>query len=361
MPRTLRSDNNAGVCPEAMEAIAQANDGHALGYGDDAWTARAVAAFRSLFGEGTEAFFLATGTAANTLAVGALTEPWMRVLCYDQAHWNEDESTAPERITGCRTHPIAPHDPQRSSKLTPDLIERHGVTVRGVHQPQPGALTISNPTEFGEVYTPEETRALCEAARAMGFAVHIDGARFACAVATEIERSGSDDPARACRALTVDAGADALSFGGTKNGLALGEAALFFPQEGGSRAARAAERFPYLRKGAGHLLSKHRFVSAPFAVTLESGAWLRTAAHANAMADHLAGGLAQEGVEIPFGVEANAVFPRLSEGQSARLHERGHRWYPFGPADWRLARLMCSWDTRREEIDGFLEDLRAFE
>ncbi|MFG0276245.1 MAG: threonine aldolase family protein [Phycisphaerales bacterium] len=355
--RTLRSDNNAGVCPEALDALRQANDGHALGYGDDDWSARAVDAFRALFGAESRIYFVATGTAANTLAVASLTEPWMRVLCYDQAHWNDDESTAPERITHCRAHPIEPRDPERSSKLTPDLVERHGVTTRGVHQPQPGVLTLSNPTEFGEVYTPDETRALADAAHRLGYSVHIDGARFANAVARHIERTGENDPGAAARALTIDSGVDALSFGGTKNGLALGEAVLFFPQVGGSRAARAAERFPFQRKSTGHLLSKHRFVSAPFAVTLETGAWLRTAAHANAMADNLSAGLAGAGVEIPFRVEANAVFPRLSEDQTRRLHERGHRWYPFGPADWNLARLMCSWDTQREDVDNFLADL----
>jgi len=357
--RTLRSDNNAGVCPEALDAIAQANDGHALGYGDDEWSARAAVAFRDLFGESVHVFFLATGTGANTLAVASLTEPWMRVLCYDQSHWNDDESTAPERITHCRAHPVAPHLPECSSKLTPDLIERHGVTTRGVHQPQPGVVTISNPTEFGEVYTPEETRSLADAAHELGYALHIDGARFANAVATQIERDGKDDPAGAARALTIDAGADALSFGGTKNGLALGEAVVFFPQGDGALAARAAERFPFHRKSTGHLVSKHRFVSAPFAITLETGAWLRTAAHANAMADHLAGGLAGAGVEIPFRVEANAVFPRFSAAQTGHLHDRGHRWYPFGPADWNLARLMCSWDTRPDDIDAFLDDLRG--
>lgn len=359
MPRTLRSDNNAGVCPEALDALRAANEDHALGYGDDDWTRRAVTAFRDLFGESAHVFFVATGTAANTLAVASLTEPWMRVLCYDQAHWNDDESTAPERITHCRAHPIEPHHPERNSKLTSDLIERHGVTTRGVHQPQPGVVTLSNTTEFGEVYTPEELRVLADTAHEMGFAVHIDGARFANAVAAHMRRTRSTDARAAARALTIDSGVDALSFGGTKNGLALGEAVLFFPQGDGKRAHHAAERFPYQRKSTGHLLSKHRFVSAPFAITLETGAWLGTAQHANAMAQRLAEGLRSAGVDIPFAVEANAVFPRLSEAQSSNLHARGHRWYPFGPADWRLARLMCSWDTQPEDIDGFLGDLRA--
>jgi threonine aldolase len=355
--RTFRSDNNAGVCPEALQAIAAAAQGHQPGYGDDDDTNAAAAAFHNLFNFDTRVFFVATGTAANTLAIASLTRPWMRILCYDQAHLNDDESTAPERITQCRVAAITPRSPERSSKIEPDQVAEAGETTRGVHQPQPGVLTISNPTEFAEVYTPAEVRALCAAAHDAGFTVHVDGARFANAVARTQQRTG-DDPAAIARALTVDAGVDALSFGGTKNGLAYGEAVLFFPQGDGARCEQAARDFPYHRKATGHLLSKHRFVSAQFAATLESGAWLTHAAHANAMADRLAHALRELGVEIPFSVDANAVFAKIPGPMEQHLRARGHAWYPFGPTRWGLSRLMCSFDTNPEDIDAFIADAK---
>lgn len=349
--RTFRSDNNAGVCPEALEAlVAAAGAGHAVGYGDDASTAEAVSLFRSLFGEETAVFFLATGTIANTLSVAALTRPWQRVLCHEHSHWNDDESTAPERFTGCRTTTIPMSSP-RSSKLTPADVERVAAAGRGdVHQPGAGVLTISNSTEFGEVYTPDEVRAVCNTAHAFGYRVHVDGARFANAVA-----------ALGCepRSLGPDAGVDALVFGGTKNGLALGEAALFFRQGDGAAFERAASEFPFLRKSAGALLSKHRFVAAPFAAALRSGAWLRHAAHANAMARRLSRGLTDIGLDIRFPSEANAVFAVMPDRLRAELAARGHEFYMFGRPDWKLARLMCSFDTAAEDVDAFLADARA--
>ncbi|MHC5001552.1 MAG: threonine aldolase family protein [Planctomycetota bacterium] len=271
MPRTFRSDNNAGLCPEALAAIAAANDGHVTAYGDDPSTDEAEQAFRRVLGEDVRTWLVATGTAANTLAIAALTEAWEQVLCHEHSHYNDDESTAPERLTGCRAVPLA----TPSSKLTPEDVGRAAGRSRGdVHQPQPGVLTISNLTEFGTVYTPEEIRALCDAAHAAGYRVHVDGARFANAVAA----LGCDP-----RELAGGAGVDALSFGGTKNGLAFGEAVCFFPQGDGAAYRRATATFDFHRKSTGHLLSKHRFVSAPFAATLRDGTWLRHAAHANAM------------------------------------------------------------------------------
>ena len=356
--RTFRSDNNAGVTPEALAAIRDAATGHAVGYGDDEWSARAVAAVRGLFGESAEVFFVATGTAANTLAVASLTEPWQRVLCHAHSHWNDDESTAPERLTHCRTTPIHPAGGD-GSKLSPDDVARAGASGRGdVHQPAPGVLTISNPTEFGTVYTPDEMRDLCTAAGALGYRVHVDGARFANAVAFLTER-GAGDQAETCRALTVDAGVDAISFGGTKNGLALGEAVLFFRQGDGRAFDRAVETFPFHRKGTGHLVSKHRFISAPFAATLPDGSWLGHAAHANAMASRLSDGLRGIGLPARFPVESNGVFLELSDRAHESLWAAGHRYYPFGDPAWRIFRLMCSFDTAPEDVDAILADARA--
>ena len=346
--RSFRSDNNAGLCPEALAGLTTACDGaHHIGYGDDVITQRAVEVFHRLFGESTAVFFVATGTAANTLAIASLTEPWNRVLCHRHSHYNDDESTAPERLTGCRVTALE-SDPV---KIVADDLRRLIGNGRGdVHQPSPGVLTLSNATEFGTVYRPAELRELCDLAHEGGYRVHMDGARFANAVA-----------ACGCapRELTVDVGLDALSFGGTKNGLAFGEAVLFFRQGDGSAWRRARETFEHHRKASGHLLSKHRFVSAPFAATLDDGSWLRHAAHANAMARRLATGLHELGIEPVYPVEANGVFVRLPVPVDEALQARGHGYYPFGDSDQGLSRLMCSFDTTEDEVDGFLADVRG--
>ncbi|QOJ16244.1 MAG: threonine aldolase [Phycisphaeraceae bacterium] len=343
--RTFRSDNNAGLCPEALRAMIDANDGsHQVGYGDDVFTARAVAAFHDLFGHEAAVFFVATGTAANTLTVTALTEPWQRVLCHAHSHLSDDESTAPERFSHCRMTVIR----TESSKLTVEDVQEYGGMTRGdVHQPAPGVLSISNPTEFGTVYTPDETAAICEAAHRMGYRVHVDGARFANAVA----HLGCDP-----RELTVSAGVDALSFGGTKNGLAFGEAVLFFPQGDRSLFTRAVGTFPFHRKGTGHLLSKHRFVAAPFEAVLRSGAWLHHAAHANRMALMLSEALRDTGVSVRFPTQANGVFASLAPTVESALRARGHQFYTFGEPSWNMARFMCSHDTHEDDVRGLAMD-----
>ncbi len=353
----LRSDNNAGLLPEAVAGLLAAAAGDAVGYGDDTFTQQAQAAIQSLFGRETAAFFVATGTAANTLAVASLTEPWQRVLCHAESHWYDDESTAPERVTLCRSTPVTPvGDPTRLSPedLAPALRGSRG----DVHQPAPGVLTLSNPTEFGTVYTPAELAALTELAHAHGYRVHVDGARFANAVAHTIASTGMSAGA-ACRALSVDAGIDALSLGGTKAGLAYGEAILLFPQVS-SEAARAVLRLPFLRKSTGHLLSKHRFVTGPFAHALAGDAWLRHAAHANAMAESLAEGLRRRGLAPVFPREANAVFVDLPAALDRHLRARGHGYYPFAspvPGQQPLARLMCSFATTAADLEAFLADI----
>jgi threonine aldolase len=347
--RTFRSDNNSGLCPEAMQALIDANDHlHEIGYGDDAYTAKAIAAFRRIFGEDTTVFFVASGTAANTLAMAALTEPWQQILGHSHSHCHADESTAPERTTHCRVTGIHTNE---SDKMTVADLRAAATYSRGdVHQPQPGVFTLSNSTEFGCVYTPTEVQALTEAAHEAGYRVHMDGARFANAVA-----SLGCHP----RDITVDAGIDALSFGGTKNGLAFGEAVLFFPQ--GDRAAwkRATQTLPFHRKSTGHLLSKHRFVSAMFSRTLENDAWLKHARHANAMARMLADGLTRLGLPPRFPVEANAVFVTLPPNVDAHLQSHGQGYYPFGEAAWNVVRLMCSFDTSESDVNGLLDEVRV--
>ena len=349
--RTFRSDNNAALTPQAMQAIIEANDNsHEIGYGDDVYTARAVETFKGIFGEDMAVFFVATGSAANTLALASLTQPWEQVLCHSHSHINCDESTTPERFTHCRITPIHPQG-EEWDKITPEDLVSAATFSRGdVHQPQPGVFSISNSTEFGLVYTPQEVSALCEAAHAAGFRVHVDGARFANAVAANYCDA---------RDLTCRAGVDALSFGGTKNGLAFGEAVIFFPQGDRSDFERARTAFPYHRKGTGHLLSKHRFVSAPFAASLRDGKWLDHASHANDMAAQLGDGLSRLGIPPKVAVQANAVFVTLPPHVDAALQRIGHGYYPFGNPEWELTRLMCSFDTTVQDVHGFLHDVEA--
>ena len=341
--RAFRSDNNSGLCPEALQALVDANDGrHELAYGDDSWTERALEGFRSLFGAETEGGLVATGTAANTLAVAALTEPWQQVVCHELSHWAEHESTAPERMTGCRTRTREGRD----GKLWPETLARLGSAAdAGVHEPAPGVVTVSNPNELGLVYTPEEMEALCEVAHAEGYRVHVDGARFGNAVAF----LGCSP-----RALTIDAGVDALSFGGTKNGLAMGEAVLFFPQGDAASHARAASRFPFLRKSGAHLVSKHRFIAAPFVAVLQDDVWLRHAGNANARAQELAKALRDRGIEPALPVQSNGVYVALPEAVSEALEAAGFGAYGFGDPEDGITRWLCSFDTSEDDIAALL-------
>ena len=344
---SFRSDNTAGLCPEALQAIVDISQGHLDSYGDDACTADAVAELRRIFGDRIEAFFVTTGTAANTLAIAALTERWQQVICHVYGHHNTAESTAPERISQCRTVPVR----TEASKLEPADVLRTRIGAPGdVHDPQPGVVTIANPTEYGTVYSADEIAALSDAAHAAGFRLHVDGARFANAVA-----SLGCDPLD----LTANAGVDALSFGGTKNGLACGEAVIFFPQDDGRDFERATAAFAFHRMSTGHLVSKHRFISGPFAATLRDGAWLHHAGHANAMATRLCDGLRRLGFEICFPTQANGVLVALPEAVDTALRRCGHGYFNFtdpGGAKSDLFRLMCSFDTQTYQVDALLAD-----
>lgn len=339
----LLSDNSSGLCPEALDAVIEANaSGPADAYGDDAATATATQAIRDLLGADVEVVFVATGTAANTLALASLTQRWQTLVCEQYAHLAVDESTGPELVTGCRVVTVAAD----GRKLTADLlVARDRELPRGVHHPAPGAVTISNVTEQGEVYAPDEVAALAATAHDLGYRFHVDGARLANAVAA----LGCDP-----RAVTVDAGIDALTFGGAKNGLALGEAIVLPP---GDAQADAAAQLPYLRKAAGHLLSKHRFLTAPFAAVLTDGAWLRHAAHANLMAARLSAGFAEAGLPPRFPTDANLVFVSLPEDVERRLRERGWGFHVPGHPDWRMARFVTAFDTPVEVVDALAADV----
>jgi threonine aldolase len=335
--RQLASDTYAGICPEALQAINQANFGHASPYGDDPWTARAEQRLRELFETDCAVFFVGSGTAANALALAALCQSYHSVLCHADAHIQTDECGAPEYAAhGLKLVPIA----GAHGKLTPASIREAAARRRDVHSSKPRTVSISQATEVGTVYTAAEIREIGDTAHDLGLKLHVDGARLANALAT------LDMPPRA---MTWQAGVDVLCFGGTKNGMAGADAIIFFERS-------LAEDFAYRRKQAGHLLAKMRFLAAPWVGLLESGAWLRNARHANTMAKRLEKALCGiGGIRLLHPVEANAVFVQMPPGWSETLHARGWQYYSIADGD----RLMCSWDTQAGDIDALLEDLLA--
>jgi threonine aldolase len=333
------SDNYAGICPEAWRALEAANRGHAPGYGADDWTRAAVDAIRHVFETDCDVFFVFNGTAANSLALAALCRNTDAIVCHALAHVNVDECGAPEFMSGgAKLLTVdTPH-----AKLTPDAVVAKAVTPHDEHSSRPRAVSLTQATELGTLYRRDEIAALCAVAHERGMRVQMDGARFANAVAAQ-----HGTPAE----LSWRAGVDVLSLGGTKNGLPGGEAILFFDHD-------LADEFARRRKQAGQLASKMRFLAAPWIGVLADGAWLRHAAHANAMAARLAEGLAgipQARLLAP--VEANGVFVDLPKHAIDALHARDWRFYVFvGDTG---ARLMCSWDTTPQAVDRFLADLRA--
>jgi threonine aldolase len=336
-PQQFASDNYSGICPEAWAAMEAANRGHAAAYGDDEWTARAADEFRGLFETDCEVFFAFNGTAANSLALASLCQSYHGVICSDSAHVETDECGAPEFFSNGSKLFVAE---SQDGKLSPDAIHRIATKRQDIHYPKPRAATITQSTETGLVYTLDELRDIGAVCREHGLRLHMDGARFANACA-----SLGCSPAE----LTWKNGVDVLCFGGTKNGMAVGEAILFFDRA-------LAEDFDYRCKQAGQLASKMRFLAAPWVGLMESGAWLRNADHANACARYFAEQIATiPGVRIASPVQANAVFVRASEEVLDSVRRRGWKFYTFiGGA----ARFMFSWDTKLERIDELCEDLR---
>ena len=336
-PQQFASDNYSGICPEAWAAMAEANQGGAPAYGEDAWTAKAADAFRAQFETACEVFFVFNGTAANSLALAALCQSYHSVICSAFAHVETDECGAPEFFSNGSKLLVAP---SADGKLTPDAIRAIAVNRNDIHFPKPRVVTITQPTETGQVYTLSELRAISACCRELGLSLHMDGARFANACAS-LGCSPAD--------MTWRAGVDVLCFGGTKNGMAVGEAVLFFD-------SRLAEDFDYRCKQAGQLASKMRFLSAPWVGMLQNGAWLRNAAHGNACAKRLQRQIdGLPGVEIMFPVEANAVFVRMEEARLAALRDRGWRFYTFIGSG---ARFMFAWDSTPERVDELAADIR---
>lgn len=335
--RTFASDNNSGVHPKVLEALARVNEGHVLAYGDDPHTAAATARLKAVFGDDAEVFFVFNGTAANVLSLKAMTQPYHAVLCAMGAHIDVDECGAPERFTGCKLLPI----PTPDGKLTPDLVAPHVKGVGIQHHAQPRVVSITNSTEVGTVYAPHEVRALADFCHARGLRLHVDGARIANAAASL---------GVGLRELTRDAGVDALSLGGTKNGLMFGEAVLLFDPT-------LAGDFKFHRKQAMQLASKMRFVAAQFDALLEDDLWLRNARHANRMARLLAEEAAKvPGVELVRMPQANAVFARLPPA-AIPLLQAEVPFYTWDEAR-HEGRWVASFDTTEDDVLRLVEALR---
>lgn len=333
------SDNYAGICPEAMAAFAAANAGHSPAYGEDDWTRRVSDRLRALFETDCDVYFVFNGTAANSLALAALCQSYHSVVCHELAHVQTDECGGPEFFSnGSKLLPAR----GEHGKLTPAAVLEVISRRSDIHYPKPRVVTLTQSTEVGTVYRPDEVAAIADCAREHGLRVHMDGARFGNAVAS-LGVAPAD--------ITWRAGVDVLCFGGTKMGLPVGEAVVFFDR-------KLSEDFAYRCKQAGQLASKMRFLSAPWLGILEDDAWLRHARHANAMAQRLGAGLgAVPGARLLFPVEANGVFCELPAHVLSGLRLRGWRFYTFIGAGG--ARFMCGWDTRPDSVDALLADVRA--
>ena len=332
------SDNYSGICPQAWEAMNQANCGHALPYGDDEYTEQACDMLRDLFETDCEVFFAFNGTAANSLALASMCQSYHSIIGHSSAHVETDECGAPQFFSNGTKILLAGG---RDGKIDLDDVEKIATQRSDIHYPKPKVITITQATELGTVYTVDEVRAVGERARQLGLKVHMDGARFANAV----ESLGASP-----KEITWQAGVDVLCFGGVKNGLVVGEAVIFFSKE-------LAWEFDYRCKQAGQLASKMRFLSAPWIGMLEGDAWLNNARHANRCAKMLEAALRDvNGVRILFPCQANSVFVEMPVAMSAALSERGWHFYTFiGEGG---ARFMCSWDTTEEDISAIVNDIK---
>lgn len=334
--RSFASDNNSGVHPAIMEALAQANYHHALGYGDDPWTKEAVLKIKETFHSDCEPLFVFNGTGSNVIALQLMTRPFHSILCAETAHIYVDECGSPVKMTGCQIRPIVTQD----GKLTPELIRPYLHGFGDQHHSQPGAVYLSQCTELGTVYTPDELKAITSLAHDNGMLVHMDGARIANACAA-LNLS--------LKALTVDCGIDVLSFGGTKNGLMMGECVIVFNDMLKSEAK-------FIRKQSAQLASKMRYLSCQFAAYLTDDLWLKNASHANAMARKLCDVLKDyPGVHFTQKVESNQLFLSMPRPVIDRMLES--YFFYFWNEENNEIRLVTSFDTTEDDIDRFIHQL----
>jgi threonine aldolase len=330
--RNFASDNNAGVHPEVLEAIARANQGHVVAYGDDPYTRSAVAKFKELFGPDIDVFFTFNGTGANVLGLQAINRPYHAVLCSDYAHIYTDECGAPEKHTGCKLIPL----PHRDGKITVESVRHAYHGIGDQHHVQARVISITQSTEMGTVYTAEEARALADFAHEHEMIFHMDGARIANAAASLGQN---------LRQATRDLGVDVLSFGGTKNGMMGGEAVVFFNR-------KLSPDFLYLRKQGMQLASKMRFIAAQFEALLTNDLWRRSAEHANGMARLLETELREIAqIKIVWQVEANGVFVQIPRHAVEKIKSR-YFFYMWMEEEC-VVRWMCSFDTTEEDVKDF--------
>ena len=335
---SFASDNAAGVHPTILDAIARANHGHALAYGNDDLTRRTVGAFRELFGAPVEVFFTWGGTGANVVGLQCLLAPYQAVICPAGAHIAVDECGAPERFTGCKLIDV----PTADGKLRPEQIVEQLHGLGDEHHVQPKVVSITQSTELGTLYTADEVAEIAATAHANGLLLHVDGARLANATAA----LGGD-----VRAFTVEAGVDVLTFGGTKAGAMYGEAVVFLDPA-------LAGPAKFVRKQAGQLPSKMRYVAAQFEALLTDGLWIDLAAHANGMADRLYRSTVEiAGVTLERPPAVNSLFPMLPPAAAQTLREWCFFW-PWDPARDQV-RWMTAWDTTVEDVDRFVAGVRA--
>lgn len=334
------SDNYSGMCPEAIQSLLDANQGHEISYGDDPWTAQVCDEFRKLFATDCEVFFVFNGTAANSLALASLCQSYHSIICAETSHVETDECGAPEFFSNGAKLLLGKGV---NGKLQAGSIAEIVTRRSDIHYPKPKAISITQATELGTVYKPAELREIHHVAREYGLKIHMDGARFGNAMAS-LQVAPAD--------ISWRCGIDVLCLGGVKNGLAVGEAVIFFDRS-------LAEDFAYRCKQAGQLASKMRFLAAPWLGLLQNNTWLKYAAHANHCAALLEAQIKEiPELEIMYPRQANSVFVKMPENIIQGLHEKGWRFYTFIGVGG--ARLMCSWDTREESIIELVQDIKEF-
>ena len=338
--RGFASDNYAGVHPEVLAALADANGGHQIAYGEDVYTERLQEVIAGHVGEGAVTWPVFNGTGANVVALQALLPRWGAVVCAETAHIHTDENGAPERMGGIKLLTV----PTPDGKLTPELVDRQAWGFGDEHRAQPLVVSITQTTELGTCYTPDEVRAIADHAHSLGMRVHLDGARISNAAAS----LGTD-----LSTFTRDAGVDVLSLGGTKNGALAAEAVVVVNP---ALAEDPALGLVHVRKLSMQLASKMRFVSSQLLALYDGDLWLRSAGHANSMAARLADGVSGlAGVTVTQRVQANAVFAVLDRGVADALRQK-FRFYDWNPETGEV-RWMCSWDTTEGDVDAFVAEL----
>ncbi len=337
-PQQFASDNYSGICPEALAYMNTANTDDEYPYGDDKWTQKAADSLRDIFETDCEVFFVFNGTAANSLALSSLCQSFHSIICHETSHIETDECGAPEFFSHGSKILLGQGE---NGKLTPTAIEQILTKRTDIHYPKPKAISLTQATELGTLYSRNELLDIREMADKYDLRIHMDGARFANAIA-----SMNIAP----KEITWKCGVDVLCFGGTKNGMAFGEAVVFFNKS-------VAQDFDYRCKQAGQLASKMRFIAAPWVGMLENDTWIRHANHANHCAQLLENQLREiGGIDIMFPREINSVFVRMPEAVIERLNNMGWHFYTFIGVGG--ARLMCSWDTTEQSINAFVSDIR---